>query len=98
MQDDLRSNTRARGDPHGYAALAEQREVISEHYRLAEELYGPDRCLPDMRKLAIKYARLHPQHELVRADFCQVKRPGAWRDVLDKWYGAVPSPTGRGLE
>jgi len=78
--------------------LAEQREVISEHYRLAEELYGPDRCLPDMRKLAIKYARLHPQHELVRADFCQVKRPGAWRDVLDKWYGAVPSPTGRGLE
>jgi nifR3 family TIM-barrel protein len=68
--------------------LHEQREVIAEHYRLAEELYGPDRCLPDMRKFAIKYSRLHPRHDEVRADFCGVKQPGAWRDVLAKWYGA----------
>lgn len=66
--------------------LHEQREVIREHYRLAEEVYGPERCLPDMRKFAIKYARLHPCHEEVRADFCLVRKPGAWRDVLDKWY------------
>ena len=64
--------------------LHEQRDVIPEHYRLAEELYGPERCLPDMRKFAIKYSQLHPQHAEVRADFCQVKQPGAWRDVLDK--------------
>jgi nifR3 family TIM-barrel protein len=68
--------------------LHEQREVIAEHYRLAEELYGPDRCLPDMRKFAIKYSRLHPRHDEVRADFCGVKQPGTWRDVLAKWYGA----------
>ncbi len=37
--------------------LHEQRAIISEHYRLAEELYGPERCLPDMRKFAIKYAQ-----------------------------------------
>jgi nifR3 family TIM-barrel protein len=65
-----------------------QREVIAEHYRLAEELYGPERCLPDMRKFAIKYSQLHPHHPEVRADFCRVKQPGAWRDVLEKWYGA----------
>src|SRR4051794_8285459 len=68
--------------------LHEQRDVISEHYRLAEELYGPERCLPDMRKFAIKYARLHPDHLQVREDFCQVRQPGAWRDVLSKWYAA----------
>jgi nifR3 family TIM-barrel protein len=66
--------------------LHEQRDVIREHYRLAEELYGADRCLPDMRKFAIKYAQRHPQHIDVRQDFCQVKQPGTWRDVLDKWY------------
>ena len=67
-------------------SLVEQRDVICEHYRLAEEVYGAERCLPDMRKFAIKYSQLHPQHALVRADFCNVRQPGAWRDVLDKWY------------
>jgi nifR3 family TIM-barrel protein len=66
--------------------LHEQRDVIREHYRLAEELYGPERCLPDMRKFAIKYSQLHPQHREVRDDFCAVRLPGGWQDVLDKWY------------
>lgn len=68
--------------------LHEQRNVICEHYRLAEELYGPERCLPDMRKFAIKYSQLHPQHTEVRAEFCLVRQPGGWRDVLEKWYSA----------
>jgi tRNA-dihydrouridine synthase len=66
--------------------LYEQRDVITEHYRLAEELYGSERCLPDMRKFAIKYSQLHPHHAEVRADFCGVKVAGAWRAVLEKWY------------
>ncbi len=68
--------------------LHEQRDVITEHYRLAEVLYGPERCLPDMRKFAIKYSQLHPRHAEVRADFCQVKLPGTWREVLSKWYAS----------
>ncbi len=77
----------ASGYPLPYPpTVYEQREVIREHYRLAEELYGEERCLPDMRKFAIKYAQLHPQHEAVRADFCTVKHAGGWRDVLDRWY------------
>jgi tRNA-dihydrouridine synthase B len=71
--------------------LHEQRDVITEHYRLAEETYGVHRCLPDMRKFAIKYSQLHPNHLEVRADFCAVKEPGTWRDVLAKWY-AVDGP------
>jgi tRNA-dihydrouridine synthase B len=67
-------------------SIYEQRDVICEHYRLAEESYGADRCLPDMRKFAIKYAQLHPNHIEVRGDFCRVNEPGGWRDVLAKWY------------
>ena len=66
--------------------LHEQRDVIREHYRLAEEVYGAEKCLPDMRKFAIKYSQLHPLHAEVRGDFCAVRQPGAWRDVLVKWY------------
>ncbi len=66
--------------------LFEQRDVIAEHYSLAEELYGPAKCVPTMRKFGIKYSQLHPRHEEVRAAFCAVKQPGAWREVLAEWY------------
>jgi len=66
--------------------LFEQRDVIAEHYSLAEELYGPEKCVPTMRKFGIKYSQLHPQHKEVRTAFCTVKQPGAWREVLAKWY------------
>ena len=67
-------------------SLFEQRDVIAEHYQIAESLYGADRCVPTMRKFGIKYSQLHPCHKEVRADFCTVRKEGAWRDVLDKWY------------
>ncbi|QDT68466.1 putative tRNA-dihydrouridine synthase [Planctomycetes bacterium MalM25] len=77
----------AAGEPMPAApSLHVQREVIAEHYRLAEELYGAERCVPDMRKFAIKYSQLHPQHAEVRSDFVKVKQPGEWRSVLDRWY------------
>ncbi len=66
--------------------LFEQRDVIAEHYRLAEATYSPERCITTMRKFAIKYSQLHPDHELVRADFCLAKQAGEWRKVLAKWY------------
>ncbi len=68
--------------------LFEQRDVIAEHYSLAEELYGPAKCVPTMRKFGIKYSQLHPQHKEVREAFCGVKQPGGWRDVLSEWYRA----------
>jgi tRNA-dihydrouridine synthase B len=66
--------------------LHEQREVIAEHYRLAEEIYGPRRCSAMMRKFGIKYSRLHPQAPLVRDAFISVKEPADWHAVLGKWY------------
>jgi nifR3 family TIM-barrel protein len=67
-------------------SLFEQREVIAEHYRLAEELYGAERCVPTMRKFGIKYSQLHPRHKEVREDFARVRLAGGWRDVLARWY------------
>jgi tRNA-dihydrouridine synthase B len=78
----------ARGEPlPAPPSLFEQRDVIAEHYRLSEELYGADHCVPTMRKFGIKYARMHPRHLEVREDFARVGEAGGWRRVLDKWYG-----------
>ncbi len=67
-------------------SLHQQREVIREHYRLAEELYGPSLCGRQMRKFGIKYARLHPMTQEVRDAFIAVKRPADWLAALDRWY------------
>lgn len=63
-----------------------QREVIAEHYRLAEELYGAEHCGRQMRKFGIKYSQLHPRATEVRNAFVSVARPGEWKTVLEKWY------------
>jgi nifR3 family TIM-barrel protein len=80
----------AGGPPLPPPSLAEQREVILEHYRLAEQLYGPKRGCYRMRKFGIKYARLHPRHAEVRAGFALAKTRQEWHAVLDRWYGSPP--------
>lgn len=67
-------------------SVLEQREVIAEHYRLSEILYGPQHCGRQMRKFGIKYAQLHPQSQQVRDAFVAVTRPGQWMSVLESWY------------
>ncbi len=63
-----------------------QREVLREHFCLAESLYGPELCGRQMRKFGIKYARLHPRYQEVRAAFVSVKRPADWHAVLQTYY------------
>jgi nifR3 family TIM-barrel protein len=66
--------------------LHEQRAVIAEHFRLAEQVYGPETSCRQMRKFGIKYARLHPQAKQVRDAFVSVRRPADWHEVLARWY------------
>lgn len=78
-------------------SLHEQREVIREHYALAEQLYESKRCGMMMRKFGIKYSRLHPQHPEVRGSFTQIRCREDWDAVLDRWYaedlpGQYPAP------
>ncbi len=77
--------------------LFEQRDLLLDHYQLAEELYGPQRAGPHIRKFGIKYAALHPQHILVREAFTQVRSLEDWQAVLGHWYhqdlpGCHPDP------
>lgn len=67
-------------------SLFEQRGVILEHYRLAEEIYGHERCGPLMRKFGIKYSASHPQHGVVREAFGKVKNFEDWKGVLARYY------------
>lgn len=76
----------ARGEQPHAPTLLEQREVMREHYRLAEQLYGPRRCGPLMRKFGIKYAALHPRDAEVRDAFIRVRQRSDWEAVLDQWY------------
>ncbi len=64
----------------------QQRDVIAEHYRLSEILYGPELCGRQMRKFGIKYSQLHPQSLQVRDAFVSVSKPGQWMSVLQQWY------------
>jgi tRNA-dihydrouridine synthase B len=77
--------------------LFEQRDAMLEHYCLAEQLYGPDRAGPQMRKFGIKYAASHPQHLLVREAFTRVRCLDDWKAALAQWYaedlpGIYPDP------
>ena len=65
--------------------VREQGEVISEHYRLAFELYG-ERCGRQMRKFGIKYSHLHPRSEEVRKAFIQVSQYENLQAVIDQFY------------
>jgi tRNA-dihydrouridine synthase B len=70
--------------PH--PTVHEQREVLREHWALAEELHGEQTAGRSMRKFAIKYARLHPEHLAVRDAFVAVKDAAGWREVLERFY------------
>ncbi len=68
-------------------SLFEQREIMREHYVLAESLYGEQRVGQLMRKFGIKYSILHPQHAEVRAGFVRIKNRREWEAALEKFYG-----------
>jgi nifR3 family TIM-barrel protein len=75
------------GEPHPLPPdVHEQREAIREHLALAREAYG-ERCFSTIRKFAIKYARLHPEHEAVRNAFARAKSLVEWEQTLTEFYG-----------
>ena len=67
-------------------SLHTQREIIREHYVLAESLYGESRVGPLMRKFGIKYSILHPDFKAVRSAFVKIRSREEWEAVLEKFY------------
>jgi len=65
----------------------EQRDIILEHYRLAAETYGEDRCGTLMRKFCIKYSSLHPDFKEIRSRWTRIRSYEDLQVVLAEWYG-----------
>jgi tRNA-dihydrouridine synthase len=66
--------------------IHEQRDVLREHWALSMDLHGEQVAGRSMRKFAIKYARVHPEHLAVRNAFIGVKVNADWQAVLDRFY------------
>ncbi|MDO5580529.1 MAG: tRNA-dihydrouridine synthase [Planctomycetia bacterium] len=67
-------------------SLSEQKEVILDHYRQIEDLYGEKRASTIMRKFGVQYAQRHPRSEEVRRAFVFCKNTKMWIDVLNQFY------------
>ena len=77
-----------RGDPLPEPpTLFAQKEALLEHFRLAVEIYGEESASRQMRKIGIKYSRLHPAGAAVWRRFIAVKSHADWLAVLDEFYG-----------
>jgi tRNA-dihydrouridine synthase B len=79
-------------------SLWEQCEVMDEHYRRSESLYGADRAPSMMRKFFAKYAALHPRHNEVRKDLVRIRTAADWKLAQQSWYaedlpGCYPDPS-----
>ena len=77
--------------------LFEQRDVLREHWQLAEQVYETKFVGRQMRKFGIKYSQLHPHSQAVRDEFIRAKRSEDWHTVLERWYaedlpGRHPDP------
>jgi tRNA-dihydrouridine synthase B len=69
----------------------EQRAALLEHFSLAVEIYGESLASRQMRKIAIKYAKLHPSGPDVWREFIAVKNQRDWDAVLARHY-ALDAP------
>jgi len=66
--------------------LAEQRDVLEEHFRIAASISGEQHASKTMRKFGIRFAAHHPRGEDVRRRFIAVGSLADWRGVLDEHY------------
>ncbi|MBL4591048.1 MAG: tRNA-dihydrouridine synthase family protein [Phycisphaerales bacterium] len=71
--------------------IAEQREVLEQHFELAlavnQRTRDPElHTSKNMRKFGIKFAAHHPNSEEVKRAFIYVKSLEEWGKVLEEWY------------
>jgi tRNA-dihydrouridine synthase B len=68
-------------------ALEEQRRVVTRHYELARDTYGPGRGLKKIVHFGLQYAKMHPSPAKVRGACLKVRTEADWRAFLDEYYG-----------
>jgi len=67
-------------------SIAEQRDVLLEHFQLSVSLHGENAAGMMMRKFGIKFSRHHPRGADVAKGFIAVKSLDDWRGVLERFY------------
>jgi len=66
--------------------IDEQRDLLSRHFRLACDLYGPKRGPKIMRNFGIYYARMHLHPAQVRTAFVNIKNAEDWEELMKAYY------------
>jgi tRNA-dihydrouridine synthase B len=66
--------------------IAEQREALAEHFRIAMQIHGEQLAGRRMRKMGIKYSRFHPLAVEVKAAFINVRSLRDWTNALETFY------------
>lgn len=67
-------------------SVHEQREALLEHFMEAMQIHGEQLAGRRMRKMGIRYARFHPDSEVVKKAFIEVLSLRDWQKVLEQWY------------
>lgn len=78
--------------------IAQQRDVLQEHFVQSMKIHGEQQAGRLMRKFGIKFSVHHPQADAVKSGFIAVKDLKMWQDVLDEFYGDdAQESDGRGI-
>jgi len=78
------------GEAPSAPTLAEQREVLRQHFDLSVAINGEQNAGKLMRKFGIKFAQHHPRPAEVKARMIGVNRTVDWLAVLDELYLEQP--------
>jgi nifR3 family TIM-barrel protein len=76
----------AAGLPLPRPDISEQRRVLEMHCHLCLANGDAAGAISTMRMFGIKFARMHPQHALVRNAFAVTHSLAEWNSVLARWY------------
>jgi tRNA-dihydrouridine synthase B len=74
------------GEQPSPPTLAEQRDVLLEHFKLAAALHGERVASRTMRKFGIKFAAHHPNAQAVRTEFIRCSSTQHWQHVVETHY------------
>jgi len=77
------------GESPGEPTVAEQRDVLLEHFDLSVKLHGEQKASRLMRKFGIKFSAHHPQPDVVKNEFVRCQSVADWRAVLDRHYASA---------
>jgi len=66
--------------------IAQQRDVLQEHFELSASIHGESMAGRMMRKFGIKFSRHHPRGDEVKKYFIKTRSLNDWQAVLNAFY------------